>query len=288
MTLAAGFRCSDGIVLCTDSQMTALDGTKYNAQKIFEYEAHYGHIYAVFAFAGIETFSRMCIERLAKCVLNSEPAKVEEALRDEAFAIHEAYAPLATADSTGYVLDVLVAVKFQLADGDELSLYHIEGPAVSPIQNFVCIGMGRAIGRQAATLFYREGLTVIEASRIGIYCVQQAKDHVYACGGPSQVTLLWDDTEEEMGSTSPLSMQQSDILEVETGFTALFVALRPVFLSLNSSNTYDPSFPKHLKDAANTIKKIWNKTSGRMVRLERKDQRELEQFIKEQNKSKGT
>ena len=52
MTIVAGFRCSDGIVLCADSQMTALDGTKYNAQKIFDYSSSSSEVYAVFAFAG--------------------------------------------------------------------------------------------------------------------------------------------------------------------------------------------------------------------------------------------
>jgi hypothetical protein len=32
MTIAVGFRCSDGIVLCADSQITARDGLKYNAK----------------------------------------------------------------------------------------------------------------------------------------------------------------------------------------------------------------------------------------------------------------
>jgi hypothetical protein len=90
---------------------------------ILDYEAHYGQIYAAFAFAGIETFSSLCIERLAKYVLDSEPAKVEEALINEAFAIHQAYAPLAIADPTDYVSDVLGATEFQLPGRDELGLY---------------------------------------------------------------------------------------------------------------------------------------------------------------------
>src|SRR5271170_6684014 len=70
MTIAAGFKCSDGIVLCADSQMTASDGTKYNAPKIFSYSEN--QVDAVFAFAGSEVFSKMCIERLAKRILASE------------------------------------------------------------------------------------------------------------------------------------------------------------------------------------------------------------------------
>jgi hypothetical protein len=289
MTIAAGFKCSDGIVLCADSQMTAVDGTKYNAEKILAYSGE--NVNAIFAFAGGEVFSKMCIERLAECVLESGVTNVEDKLRNEALLIHQMYAPWATINTTDYDLDVLVAVRFHIEDEDKgkLALHHIEGPAVSPpIKHFDCIGIGRTVARQAIGLFYNSELSVQEASRVGVYCLKQAKDHVEGCGGPSQITMLWDDTDELFGPTNAWNMEQPDILEVETGFTALFEALRPVFLSFNNIHPYDPSFAKHLTNAAKNIKKMWSKTFGKIVQREKKENQEISLLTLKQEKQNET
>jgi 20S proteasome alpha/beta subunit len=288
MTIAAGFRCSDGMVLCADSQMTASDGIKYNAQKIFSHSEN--QVDAVFAFAGMEVFSKMCIERLAKRVLASDLDNVEKLLQEEALSIHETYAPHATANATEYDLDVLVGVRFTSGVHDGMRLYHIEGPAVSPpIKTFDCIGIGRTAARQAIGLFYRDGLTVEEASRLGVYCLKQTKDHVDACGGPSQVTTLWDDGLSEIfGPSAPYSVEQDTILEIEGGFAALFEALRPVFLSFNNAHPWNSSFTKHLNDAAKTIKKIWNRSYGSILKREKKEQEQMRQRIDKDNKSNNS
>jgi hypothetical protein len=284
MTIAVGFRCSDGIVLCADSQMSApSDGMKYNAQKTFSYSGN--QVDAVFAFAGTEVFSKMCIERLARRILASELSNVEQALQEEALSIHEAYSPRATVTTTDYDLNVLVGVRFTSGADDGIALFHIEGPAVSPpIKTFDCIGVGRMVARQAISLFYSDSLTVQEASRVGVYCLKQTKEHVGECGGPSQVIMLWDDSKEVFGPTAPYSVEKTDILEIEGGFAALFEALRPVFLSFNNTRSYDPSFTKHLRESAKAIKKVWNKTYGSIVRREKKDQEEIRRLFEAQDK----
>jgi len=184
--------------------MSAPDGMKYNAPKTFSYSAN--QVDAVFAFAGMEVFSKMCIERIAKRILASELDNVEQLLQEEALSIHEAYSPRATVTATEYDLDVLVGVRFTSGANDGMEMYHIEGPAVSPpIKNFDCIGVGRTVARQAISLFYRDDLTVQEASRIGVYCLKQTKEHVGECGGPFQVVLLWDASKEVFRPTVPFS-----------------------------------------------------------------------------------
>jgi hypothetical protein len=286
MTIAAGFRCSDGIVLCADSQMTALDGTKYNAQKIFTYSEN--QVDVVIAFAGMEVFSKMCIERLARCVLTSDLNSVEEVLRAEALGIHEAYAPRATTTPTDYDLSVLVGVRFTSGEKDGMALYHIEGPAVSPpIKTFDCIGIGRTVARQAIGLFLGDSLTVQEASRIGVYCLKQTKDHVDACGGPSQVLMLWD-ADDFLGYDAPYNVEQEYILDIERGFSVLFESLRPVFLNFNNTHSLESSFTKHLEDAAKAVKKVWNTTYGSIVRQEKRSPEELRRFMEDLDKPKDT
>jgi hypothetical protein len=291
MTIAAGFRCSDGIVLCADSQITAADGTKYNAEKLIGYSND--DIDVIFAFAGVEVFSKMCIERLARRILTSEVSNVEQVLRDEVLNIHQIYAPQATSSTTEYDLDVLVGIKFRLQNRDVLALFHIEGPAVSPaITTFDCIGIGRTVARQAINVFYKPQLSVQEASRVAVHCLQQTKTNVDGCGGPSQIITIWDDTEDAdfqfAGASVPYRMEQEFVGEIEQGFTSLFESLRPVFLSFNTSNPHDRSFEKYFKKAATDIRKMRNKTFGKVTRKAKKEQEELERFIAEHSKPKTT
>lgn len=289
MTIAAGFRCADGIVLCADSQITAADGTKYNAEKLIGYSND--DIDVVFAFAGVEVFSKMCIERLAQRILTSQVSDVEQVLRDEALSIHQTYAPQATSSTTEYDLDVLVATKFRLQDRDVLALFHIEGPAVSPpIKTFDCIGIGRTVARQAVNVFYKSQLSIQEASRIAVYSLQQTKTNVDGCGGPSQIILIWDDSEDKdlrlLGPSDPYRMEQELVSEIEQGFTSLFESLRPAFLSFNDADPHDRAFEKHFKKAAADIRKTRNKMFGKIARQRKKEQEELQRFIAENSQPK--
>ena len=58
MTIAAGFVCRDGILLCTDSQYTAYDKT--NKDKIFM--RPYGRGSVSFAFVGDESYGKTAID----------------------------------------------------------------------------------------------------------------------------------------------------------------------------------------------------------------------------------
>jgi hypothetical protein len=282
MTIAVGFRCSDGIVLCADSQMTASDGMRYDAEKLLGY-SNDNDISAVFALTGAEVFSKMCIDRLAKRVLNSNASDVNQDLRDETLRIHQEYAPQALANAGEYDLDVLVGVKFRLQDRDVLGLFHIEGPAVSPpITTFDCIGIGRTVAREAISLFYKPRLPVQQANRVAVYCLQKVKNHVEGCGGPSQIISIWDDTDdvdEESYPSDPVRMDQSAIAEIEKGFVGLFAALRPVFLSFNDSHPFQNDFDEHFKQAMKDVKKQRNEFFGGIRRRVTKEQKELKQFI---------
>jgi 20S proteasome alpha/beta subunit len=284
MTIAAAFRCSDGVVLCADSQMTAVnDGMKYNAQKLFSYSTE--NVDSVFAFAGAETFSKMCIERLSKVVEVSNPSTIEVNLRNEALAIHQEYAPQALATNPAeYDLNVFLAVRFYQ---NRASLFHIEGPAVSPpISTYDCIGIGRTVARQSINLFHKNGLSLWEAVRVAVYCLKQTKEHIEACGGPSQVIALWDDSKDEFVSASPYTFEGNDILEIERGFTTLFDALRPVFLSFNDTYPHDTEFDKHLKTAAKVLKRAWREGVSEAQRLQEKQNKKiLERFVVDRKKS---
>jgi 20S proteasome alpha/beta subunit len=58
MTIAAGFACRDGILLCTDSRYS--DGRKVDGRKIFPFQLNGGAV--AFALAGNAAFAKRAIE----------------------------------------------------------------------------------------------------------------------------------------------------------------------------------------------------------------------------------
>jgi len=62
MTIAAGFVCSDGLVLCADTQYTS--STKFSETKLWEHSA--GDLRLVIAAAGDATLMNIAVEGVTK------------------------------------------------------------------------------------------------------------------------------------------------------------------------------------------------------------------------------
>jgi hypothetical protein len=77
MTIAAGFRCYDGVVLCTDSEHTS-GQSKFYQKKIFQIEAENAKVYL--AGAGDDLYIKSAAERIESAIrgklLNLEQIKV--------------------------------------------------------------------------------------------------------------------------------------------------------------------------------------------------------------------
>src|SRR6266568_3076754 len=81
VTIAAGFRCSDGVVLCADTEMSMPGWIKYPGSKVRFYKDLPFQV--AFTFAGDAEFFEMVIEKLTNCINRSKGAKVLKALEDQ-------------------------------------------------------------------------------------------------------------------------------------------------------------------------------------------------------------
>lgn len=111
MTIAAGFRCNDGVVLCADTQINA-GVSKFPESKM----RMYGQLTCapVFVFAGDVEFSTMAIDIIADAIEDAEAKKsrIIEAVRSEAIKVYTRYRELSP-DGRDFELQTIGAFLFK-------------------------------------------------------------------------------------------------------------------------------------------------------------------------------
>lgn len=183
MTIAAGFVCTDGIVIGAD--------TEYSNSVVKEYRSKIWRSQderCVIAAAGDEVLMKEAAETLLTC-LDSEYSveDVKEQFQDTMQAIHERF--IDYSNDPSFTLRMLVAA--QASDG--LVLFRQSRWAVTDVKAYACIGSGEAFGNYVAKRFFGE--LKPQPITAGIVCASHllrlAKNHVQGCGGTrSEIVIL--------------------------------------------------------------------------------------------------
>jgi hypothetical protein len=204
VTIIAGFKCYDGVVLCADTQETTSIGgvplTKRNVPKLRFHER--GAVELQMA-GGVDLAVAFCgagdgpfIDKLA------DNAWKEVHLRkscssawDAATAIEESIKD--TYEEFGRIYQVgqcpqaelLYAVK---APGDVLLFYAL-GPVVNEVDTVHSGGCGYYMADFLAQRMYSKSLSMHQCVILAAYILFQAKEHVDGCGGASHIAVLRED-----------------------------------------------------------------------------------------------
>ena|GEM_PF-1775565 len=197
MTICAGFKCPEGIVLCADSEETFGEFLKRSTPKIvvkFTGVMEGGDVTApraVFACAGDSAFIDMAVEKVWRkmyCAQHTQ-ADMIDALEDELIDIHQKYWPLYP-EKERPALAMLMGLYVPREQVSELSLWKVDGPIATEVQTYDCIGYGLSLGKYIGDRLYNEQLETSKAAILAIYLLEQAKKSVQFCGGESHVVLV--------------------------------------------------------------------------------------------------
>jgi 20S proteasome alpha/beta subunit len=150
MTIAAGFRCLDGVVICTDSEHTA-GQAKFYDKKIFEIKAR--NAVAYLAGAGDYAYIRTAAEEIESYMKGKTVTlgEVKDFAKDAASEIYSGHIAIARqAGDPTLTLALLLAVKVR--EEPRAMLYRIaETGGLSNISSGVA-----AIGTEAGESMFRE------------------------------------------------------------------------------------------------------------------------------------
>jgi hypothetical protein len=186
MTMVAGFRCTDGIVICADQQMTSPGGFKYHECKISIEEG--GSAWRlVFAYAGVPGLAKEAREKIMRTVGPLDPNDVtREAVQNVADGVLNDMGR--QYGSLEGQLQLLIGVSVFLQEPD---LLKFDGRALHVADNFNYLGIGESsLIRFLSDKLYSKRLDSKTGADLGCYLIKKAEDYIDGCGGKIDVVIL--------------------------------------------------------------------------------------------------
>jgi hypothetical protein len=211
MTIIAGFKCLDGIVVCADTQETVGNYSKRNVPKL-RFEAPIGAMkvlggYSNVALAVCGAGHGPFIDKLADEAWKSvEVTKnIDEACIAAEEAIKRTYEEFGRIYQTGMCpeAELVYAVKME----SENRLFSASGPIVNEKHDYCAAGVGVHMADFLASRMYRRTLHVAQAIIVAAYVLFQTKEHVEGCGGGSHIAVLRDH-----GSSGLVNSENVDLI----------------------------------------------------------------------------
>lgn len=220
MTIAAGFICPDGLVLCADSQQSD-ETTKYQRDKIFAFEDS-----LICTGAGssafIQTaFDKICDEyKSARPVNKSDARDVAERVitsvhQDHIYKFHPPNDP-----QRPYVQLILGT---RCENGDVALVKTVDDAAYLGSE-YEATGLGQYLFEYWARLFYRNNLSMDVMTYIALFILREVKNNADGCGGYSRAVRLPKD------KSYPLSHRWYDETEIFAGFPETMARILSVLI----------------------------------------------------------
>lgn len=260
VTIAAGFKCTDGIVLCADTQETVGDFKKRNRAKITvkphttpalpmkmpqrksepklrEAPQARPELIAGFAGAGDSAFLEKLIDTVWKGI--SVPASFEDrclALESSVIGFYEKFWPIYP-ESMKPEANLIVG----LWSPTEIELFKVLGPLVLKVENYASIGCGGMEADSFAERFYGKKLSIKSASSVGIYILKAVKEQVPYCGGDSHLLLMENNGHTDFESPWKVKWAEEKLRRLEE-------AVGPLILAAASGEAETEEFQKSLDE----------------------------------------
>jgi 20S proteasome alpha/beta subunit len=237
MTIVAGFKVQDGVLLCADTEHSGY-GHSVQARKICRLDTD--SIHAGFAYAGNSNFAKSAIWRCTR-LLRAEP-NCSDPLGLIADVLESEYKKQILSVPT-YASDISYHYRLLIAyrqAGAEAGLYSTEGPTFTPVdRDYECIGEGESIALYLSSILYSrksyDGLTSMQDALATIaYMMAKVKSFVPSCGGDTNFCLIRNDYR----ATKIARAHTEEVLvEVDTLIPILFKAASRVDITDDEAET---------------------------------------------------
>jgi 20S proteasome alpha/beta subunit len=230
MTIAAGFRCSDGPVLCADTQEVIYSYAKVNTQKMTQIESQHYNI--VFTGAGDSGLIDMTVQLMDQALSKSKKSaawEIEDVLREslvDTFNRHIAPWSQFPVEERPPMPDLLIGLQYDAA----ALLYHATGTTFRRAYESQCVGTGVVLAKSLIAKFFDYEMSIAQGWLIALYILYQAKTWVDGCGGNSDILLL------SNRNRKITRIPTTEVADMEQHFAAFDVHLRPVFMAVADRN----------------------------------------------------
>jgi len=238
MTIAAGFVCTDGIVVCSDTEHTTTTSiSKKRRRKIFDIRPQVRDF--VVTGAGDSRLIRRVaedLERVFRGQVDLYADDVRSRLEEILAQIHNKhiFAFYKPTDPNCPSVQILVAIR----DGkQELRLFSSQETVVTMVDDYEVLGTGADLGDFIADSFYEPNQHVSVVKVIALYMIGQAKRYSQHCGGDTHIYIV---DKKPVKGTVWAAWDESEIIrEFQT-------ELKPILLGCRDRNITNEEFESAL------------------------------------------
>jgi hypothetical protein len=240
MTIAAGFRCSNGIVLCSDTEYSHGQSHKTYGTKIAHFVKHgLGFSFAM-AGAGGPAFMERVFDDFADGLEERIPGTLPETIAGLEGVLRKLYKqhifPIPKWQDAEADAQFVIAVR--TPDGKQ-DLFQSAYTVVAKAGEHECVGMGADVGETVIDMAACSTLTVAEAAILSIHVLERVKAIAQFCGGASAVVI-----QEPSGVTRQENFK--DICEIEESLRELQMEIAPLMLSWTDESLAENDFQQRL------------------------------------------
>jgi len=206
LTIAAGFLCKDGIVMCADSQETAGD-YKFPLEKLVSGVDSWTEV--VIAGSGIGHLVDAAARRITRHIMGGYESYevIEDRIREALNELYKNDFRLYPSQYTGdTIVDLLIGVKLRKAQYPVL--FAASATAVSRVAEYAVIGSGRAVQYTIQSL-YGKYMPLSRGVLIAIYLMNTAKSVLTTVGGQSKIATIHNG-DAALGFAGPLEIKEAE------------------------------------------------------------------------------
>jgi 20S proteasome alpha/beta subunit len=225
VTIAAGFVCSDGVVLCADTLLSA--NYRQQGPKVWSWRGGRRVAVAVTG-AGPYVLLKLAKEAIFRHLDATKgkgipPGYIQHEIIERVIArIHDDHVDKATDwdRANGYGLSLLVAVR----ECSKATLYETDRRACSEVLAFACVGSGAPVGNYVASTTFSPTLSSAWAEISAAYVIQQSKAYGDDCGGDTNIIVVPNDG-------TALALSRARIRRLEQSGAAIHEAFGRVLIA---------------------------------------------------------
>lgn len=196
VTIIAGFKAGDGIIVCADTQETIAHISKRNVPKVrFEPDSFHSHLLReglgdlAVAFCGAANNGPFIDKIVDTAWKNAQMStSLDQACQTIEESIKRTYEEFGLIYQAGYCPEAELLYGVKMAGASRL--FSALGPVVVEKDAYSTGGAGYYMADFLASRMYSKSLTVHQCAILAAYILFQAKEHVDGCGGESHIAVL--------------------------------------------------------------------------------------------------
>src|ERR1700678_181282 len=238
LTIAAAFPCTDGVVICADTQEIIPGYVRTDSEKMMVIQGP--HFNVAFTGAGDSDLIEMTVQEM-DIQLTKTKASAEWDIRNalkaallDVFNNHILPDPDILPEDRP---ELLIALQYDAAT----LLYKTLGTRFVRLHSPACVGRGIVLAKSLTAQLFKKDMPLRLGGIVALYVLRQTKRWVDGCGGNSDVLLLSNQ------DRSVVRISTEEVQTVEKHFDEFNEYIRPLLLATSDRETTDVTFKELMR-----------------------------------------